>query len=310
MHAWEAIQNSVDYIENHLQEDIRAEALSKMTGLSPFYFQRLFRRLVNKPLQEYVKMRRLARAAEELKSKNPRILDVALDYGFSSHGNFTRAFKETYGITPEEYKKAQPLLNTFRKPEIAANYITVDEGVPLIVGNMVLEIRRERLQASETYLGLSTEVPIAGQTPMGESTGIDLPGQLWVRYHREKTALEQYLSPHGEMGMSYAADPEKGTFSYFAGGSVKTIPVQIPDCFVRCELPEGEYIVCSIEAENFEELAGAALDQASRYLFGTWLPKHQLATLPFSAEKYDIASPEVNRMELWVAPQSVTDQKA
>lgn len=50
MHAWEAIQRSVDYVEEHLQENIRAEDLAEMVGVSPFYFQRLFKRLVNKPL--------------------------------------------------------------------------------------------------------------------------------------------------------------------------------------------------------------------------------------------------------------------
>ena len=72
MHAWEAVQKSVD-----LQENIRAEALAEIIGLSPFYFQRLFKRLVNKPLQEYVKLRRLAKAVEALNTENQRILDVA-----------------------------------------------------------------------------------------------------------------------------------------------------------------------------------------------------------------------------------------
>ena len=116
MHAWEAVQKSVDYIEEHLQENIRAEALAEIIGLSPFYFQRLFKRLVNKPLQEYVKLRRLAKAVEALNTENQRILDVALDYGFASHANFTRAFKGAFGITPEAYKKNRPFLNTFVKP--------------------------------------------------------------------------------------------------------------------------------------------------------------------------------------------------
>ena len=51
MHAWEAVQKSVDYIEEHLQENMRAEDLAEMVGLSSFYFQRLFKRLVNKPPQ-------------------------------------------------------------------------------------------------------------------------------------------------------------------------------------------------------------------------------------------------------------------
>lgn len=109
MHAYEAIEQSLTYIEEHLTKEISTEKLANTVGLSPFYFQRLFKRLVNKPVQEYVKLRRLAKVIENLKSTEQRILDAALDYGFSSHANFTRAFKETYGITPENYKKDLPI---------------------------------------------------------------------------------------------------------------------------------------------------------------------------------------------------------
>ena len=109
MHAWEAIEQSLAFIEENLTEEISTEELANTAGLSPFYFQRLFKRLVNKPVQEYVKLRRLAKAVESLSNTERRILDVALDYGFSSHANFTRVFKETYGITPEEYRKDLPM---------------------------------------------------------------------------------------------------------------------------------------------------------------------------------------------------------
>ena len=49
VHAWEAIQKSVDYIENHLTEDIPIDKLAETASLSPFYFQRLFSRLVKSP---------------------------------------------------------------------------------------------------------------------------------------------------------------------------------------------------------------------------------------------------------------------
>lgn len=307
MHAWEAVQQSVDYIEEHLQENIRAEDLAEMVGLSPFYYQRLFKRLVNKPLQEYIKLRRLAKAIEVLDAENLRILDVALDYGFASHANFTRAFKETFGITPDEYKKNHPFLNTFIKPAVSMGYVMVDEGVPLIVENIVLEIRRQRIIAPEIYLGLSADVSITAQIPVGESTGVDVPGQLWTRYHKEKALIEEYVQPNIELGISYSANAEKGTFSYFAGGLAKTVPENLTGDFVLHELPAGEYIVCSIEAESFEDLVTVALDQAEKYLFGTWLPGHKLTTQPFSAEKYHIASQEPQHMEIWVAP--IADSK-
>ena len=48
MHAWEQIQQTLDYIEEHLSEATDIEKLANMAGLSTFYFQRLFRRLVKK----------------------------------------------------------------------------------------------------------------------------------------------------------------------------------------------------------------------------------------------------------------------
>ena len=223
MYAWEAIEQSLTFIEEHLTEEIYTEELANIAGLSPFYFQRLFKRLVNKTVQEYVKLRRLAKVIENLGNTEQRILDVALDYGFTSHANFTRAFKETYGITPEEYRRDLPMLNTFDKPEVSMNYVLVDEGVPLVVGNIVLEIQRKTLAEPEVYLGLETEVCISEQIPAGESTGVDMPGQLWKRYHMEKASMAAVFNTNVEMGMSHTEDTNQGLFTYFAGGLVQNI---------------------------------------------------------------------------------------
>lgn len=302
MHAWEAINQSLNVIEEHLKEEISTEYLADFVGLSPFYFQRLFKRLVKKPVQEYIKLRRLARVIETLNEPGQRILDAALEYGFSSHANFTRAFKETYGLTPEDYRKAPQMLNTFERPEVAMDYILIDEGVPLITGNIVLEIGRKTLMQPETYLGFETEVRISRQMPVGESTGIDIPGELWRRYHREKSSMALYLKDGREMGMSHSFDPRQGTFRYFAGGLVEDGSGELTGDVVKKELPEGEYIVCRVEAENFQELVTFALDQANKYLFQTWLPRHDLVTEPFSVEKYYRDRKDMVCMEIWVKP--------
>ena len=80
MHAWEQIQKTVDYIEEHISEEIKIENLAKLASLSQFYYQRLFSRLVKKPVYEYVKLRRLAKASDALLDKRKRILDIALDF--------------------------------------------------------------------------------------------------------------------------------------------------------------------------------------------------------------------------------------
>ena len=105
-----------------------------------------------------------------------------------------------------------------------------------------------------------------------------------------------------EMGMSHTEDTNQGLFTYFAGGLVRDIPHNQQGDFVKRELPAGEYIVCRIEAENFEDLVTVALNQGEKYLFGTWLPHHSLTTEPFSAEKYYRALKDMACMEIWVKP--------
>lgn len=305
MHAWEAIQLAVDYIEENLKNDIDTVVLAETVGLSPFYFQRLFARLVNKPVQEYKKLRRLSRAVQDLEFTNQRILDIALEYGFSNNANFTRAFKDAYGITPEEYRKVLPPLNTVIKPEISMQYVMIDEGVPLIVGDIILEIRKKHLNKKEIYIGFQSDVNISSQIPIGESTGIDVPKQLWIRYHNKKELINEYLVSEVEIGISDEHNTQKGTFSYFAGGLAKTIDEHLCDDFIQHELPAGEYIICSIEAESFDDLVSIALDQASKYLFGTWLPHHNLSTQPFLAEKYYPKTENAYHMELWIIPISL-----
>ena len=108
-----------------------------------------------------------------------------------------------------------------------------------------------------------------------------------------------------ELGMSDASNPPKGTFSYFVGGLAKSAPENLCSSFVQHELPAGEYIICSIEAESFETLVSVALDQASKYLFGTWLPYHHLSIKPFSAKKYYPPLEKIYHMEIWIMPLSV-----
>ena len=55
MYAYENIEMSLNYIEQHLSEKIETEKLAEIACLSTFYYQRLFKRLVKKSVQEYIK---------------------------------------------------------------------------------------------------------------------------------------------------------------------------------------------------------------------------------------------------------------
>lgn len=296
MHAWEAIQKTLDYIEANLSEDIKIEQLAKEAALSLFYYQRLFSRLVKKPVREYIRLRRMAYACDLLDNKQRRILDIALDSGFGSHATFTRVFKEAYGLTPEEYRAYPMMLNQFDKPDLLLNYTMIDEGVPLISEGLVLEYNRKVIDHPILFMGVTGFIPIEGQMPLGEATGIDLPGEVWKRFHREKQSISR-LSDGREIGVAYLGDVPEGYFTYFAGAEVEQ-GEENPD-FVKWELPAREYIICGFEAENFEQLVTVAINKAVKYS-GFWLNKHDLTMDAYSPEMYYDSSPDGVYMELWM----------
>ena len=143
MHAWEAIQKSIDYIEDNLTEPLEIETLAQVASLSVFYYQRLFTRLVKLSVREYIKLRRLARGALLLKNQKKRVIDVAFEVGFSSHAVFSRTFKTVYRISPSLYQKKPIGLQNFDKPDLSLGYIVTEEGIPLISEGVVLEIQKK-----------------------------------------------------------------------------------------------------------------------------------------------------------------------
>ncbi len=293
MNAWESIQNTLFYIEKNLTARMEIDELSKQSNLSVFYFQRLFSRLVGKPVMEYIKLRRLANAAEYMiTNRDSRIIDVAFCFGFENHETFTRSFKSTYGMTPEKYRSYPRPLSHFHIPDISLNYRLVDENVPLITSDILLEVSRKHINTPRIFLGLNI------QNPMGDNPCIDLLGELWDRVHDQKPFLSNLIQPGQEIGVSSPGEMP-GNFTYFAGAEVSNMD-DIPIDYLAWVMPMGNYIVCSFEAENFYLLTTSALNKARDYMFRVWLPNHNIVFEPFMAELYYDTSPEASRMELWV----------
>jgi len=297
MHAWEQIQLTLDFIEDHLGEEINIESLAKMAALSPFYYQRLFSRLVKKPVAEYMRLRRMAKATEVLLQKDQRILDIALELGFSSHEHFSRTFKDTFGMTPDEYRKNPKALNRMTKPELLLHYTLIDEGVPLITDGIVLEINRRKLTQPICFVGLEKKMPVQFVEGLGTESGVDPLDTLWREFHKQKVSELGLTDDAAEIGVAHPCLDE-GYFSYFAGGEFR--PGVTPDDYTSWELPQGEYIVCTFEAENFEALVMDVLYKAQQYLYNTWLPNHKLQTEAFCAERYASHTPETTSMEVWL----------
>lgn len=110
MYEWQKtvqlIVNEIDEcIRHHDNEALTLDILSRKLGYSEFHVSRKFKEISGMQFKDYLRLRRLAFALKEVRDENRSFLDIALDYGFSSHEAFTRAFKAAYAVTPGEYRK-------------------------------------------------------------------------------------------------------------------------------------------------------------------------------------------------------------
>ena len=110
MYEWQQqIQIIIDEIDQCIkqrQDDaLTLRSLSRRLGYSEYYVTRKFREISGLQFRDYLRLRRLAFALWEVRDNDRSLLEIAVDYGFSSHEAFTRAFKAVYGITPSQYRK-------------------------------------------------------------------------------------------------------------------------------------------------------------------------------------------------------------
>ncbi len=110
MYEWHRqIQIIIDEIDESIRhyhdEALTLRFLARKLGYSEFHTTRKFKEISGMPLRDYLRYRRLAFALKEVRDSERSLLDIAFDYGFSSHEAFTRAFKGAYGITPSAYRK-------------------------------------------------------------------------------------------------------------------------------------------------------------------------------------------------------------
>ncbi|MGA7595116.1 MAG: AraC family transcriptional regulator [Gallionella sp.] len=94
-----------DYIDKHLDEELPLERLSQVANFSKFHFHRQFSGYTGISVYKYVQLVRLKRASYRLVFNSAkRIIDIALDAGFENPESFSRAFKNTFGQTPSEFR--------------------------------------------------------------------------------------------------------------------------------------------------------------------------------------------------------------
>ena len=110
MYEWhrqvQKIANDIDRcIENRADDELTLCAIAKENGYSEFHMTRKFKELSGISLRDYLRGRRLAFALIDVRDTEKNLLDIAVDYGFSSHEAFSRSFKAAYGIPPSTYRR-------------------------------------------------------------------------------------------------------------------------------------------------------------------------------------------------------------
>ena len=99
------------YIESHLGSDLSLELIARDVGVSRYHLSRAFSTAAGCGFAFYVRARRLSEAAKALLNGAPDILSVSLDTGYGSHEAFTRAFKQHFGLTPEQARAQRQTTN-------------------------------------------------------------------------------------------------------------------------------------------------------------------------------------------------------
>jgi AraC-like DNA-binding protein len=91
-------------LEGRLDEPLGLGVLAREAGLSPYHFLRTFRAVTGVTPHQYLLRARLREAARRLARGGQRVLDLALDSGFSDLSNFNRAFRAEFGASPRAWR--------------------------------------------------------------------------------------------------------------------------------------------------------------------------------------------------------------
>ena len=147
MNYYESLNNVIDKIEENLTNEIDYKELAKIVGTSSYTLQRIFAFLTNMTLTEYIRKRRLSKAAEELISSDIKIIDLSLKYQYDSPISFSNSFKKMHGISPQNLRNSNISIKIFPKIQFKPTLETINE----------LEYRVINLEKQKLY-GITTGI--------------------------------------------------------------------------------------------------------------------------------------------------------
>jgi AraC-type DNA-binding domain-containing proteins len=199
------LNHVIDYIEEHLTDDLSLEVISDYAGVSDYHFRKIFFYISGMTLNEYIKNRKLSEANKDL-LRGEKVTDIALKYGYESIDGFTRAFKKWSGFLPSDAAK-KGVSKLFPKFTFVIN---VKGGVPM-------EFRMEEKPAFY-FAGVSKRVPMQFEGVNNEIVALAM--SITDEQKAEMHALKN-VDPLEIVNVSYDADEnfqkEEGALTHLIG---------------------------------------------------------------------------------------------
>lgn len=278
MNNRELIEEATKIIEKNLKAPLSIKVLSEKIGYSLFHFIRLFSGVLGCTPKEYLAARRLCSAARDVLSGD-KVLDVALEYQFSSSEAFSRAFKKVLGVSPANFKKNGSLEDIYKNP-FAIPYSSESS-------NNIEQFNREPEVIELDSMLLAGRIVTVGD----DHTVI---GKLWGEFVQ--------IPPPGGI-----ENPPKFTQCSFwnpeenDGNAIHVMTAYVVDhmefnSFVYKQIPKARYL-------RFPHYGPCEnIITTYNWLFSNWLPeKNYKLTLPYSLEMYTNHQAEIdNDISAWI----------
>ncbi len=247
----------IEFIGKHLDEKLTLTQLSDNACFSKYHFHRLFTAYTGLSLQQYIRWLRLKRAAHQLiVDKDQSIINIAIEAGFESHEAFSRAFKQTCGISPSEFRQNKSSWQTWEQPPYQ---------LPL-KGDMTVNVTIKNVEARR----LAVIEHRGDPQLMGESVNKLISWAKAQPINVKPKAGEAFGFAYGDPKLTPAAD--------FRFDLAITIPEQITLTgeVIEKRLPAGRYAVAMHKGSR--ENIGDTVYK----LYRDWLPQseEELADLP------------------------------
>ncbi|MGZ9583090.1 AraC family transcriptional regulator [Paenibacillus marinisediminis] len=289
------MNGAVSYIEDNLTGEIDFEIAAGIACCSVYHFQRLFSFIVEIPLSEYIRRRRLTLAAFDLQGSNIKVIDIALKYGYDSPEAFARAFQKTHGITPTMSRNLGVSLKSYPRISFQISIKGVEEMNYKIV-------QKEDFSVFGVEEIFSTE--------NGENHKA-IPG-LWKKAFDEGI-IDQMIKASGMHwdNSSKGIKPVNAVMCYRNTGGT-TFPYMLyaispksgtPEGFASLEIPAGTWAVFTTEEHTVDQTS-EHVQALWKRIYSEWFPtaSYEHVNGP-EFEMYGVSETENEFCEIWIPVQ-------